>query len=477
MRIRMQRRICLIVLLLTAALARADQPLAADLAKALGDEAPLVRKRAAIALGRMGAEAAPAVAALRKALLDADPEVRAAASTALRLVGGPLSKEELLYRLKDVNRSARERVAACHELTERFPFDPGVARTLEGLLGDAVLKIDAAQALEAIDRRPRLDRIGRAVTLKGHAGPVTAVAFSPDGKTLASADAEADGSGEIRLWDVAAGRLRTTLRGPGRPVFALAYSPDGKTLAAGEGPSSEEKDAGEVRLWDVDAGVERFRIRCGRTRTTALAFSPDGKTLAVASDDHSVFLWDCDAKAERARFKGHSAAVAAVVFSPDGKTVASAGQDHAVRLWDSSAAELAVQRDFEGSVLCLAFSPDGRTIAAGGGSFDVRSGRWLSGEARLLEAATLKERSAIGRHTNAVAGLAFAPDGQSLVTGGGDTLVKLSDVGGGQERSSLVGHSGRVTAVAFSPDGKWLATGSEDRTVKLWPVVWAKGAP
>ena len=88
--------------------------------------------------------------------------------------------------------------------------------------------------------------------------------------------------------------------------------------------------------------------------------------------------------------------------------------------------------------------------------------------------ATGKERLTLRRHSDVIASVAFAPDGQTVVTGGGDALVKLWDANSGEERTSLLGHSGRVTAVAFSPDGKTLASAGDDRTVKLWVVVWEK---
>src|SRR5579883_1822192 len=147
----------------------ADEPEpAAELAKALADDNALIRKRAALALGRLGPQAAPAAAALRKALSDSDPDVRSAAAAALRGIGGPLSKEELIHRVKDKSQTAAARTAACRELAERFASDPAVSRVLEGQLADPAVKLAAARALEGIDKRPRLERVTRGVTLKGH---------------------------------------------------------------------------------------------------------------------------------------------------------------------------------------------------------------------------------------------------------------------------------------------------------------------
>jgi roadblock/LC7 domain-containing protein len=461
--------------------ARDDEPEpVAELAKALADENALIRKRAALALGRLGPQAAPAAVALRKALSDSDPDVRSAAAAALRGIGGPLSREELLHRLKDKTQHAATRTAACRELVERFASDPAVPRALEGLLADPVVKLEAARALEAMEKRPRIGRVTRGVTLKGHTGPVAAVAFSPDGRTLVSIGGAPGEPGEVRLWEVPSGREAGVLRGHAGRVTAVAFSPDGSNLAtAGDVPDHkiEQWGAGQVRLWDFPSGHERASWQGHRRLITGLAFAAGGKTLATVGEDRVGLLWDVTSAPESpsATLKGHFGALAAVAASPDGKLLATAGHDKTVRLWDATTGEEKLSlRGHGGPVPCLAFSPDGTTLAAGGGVFDADNNRWTSGEAKLWDVATGKERLTLRRHSDVIASVAFAPDGQTVVTGGGDALVKLWDANTGEERSSLLGHSGRVTAVAFSPDGKTLASAGDDRTVKLWVVVWEK---
>jgi hypothetical protein len=452
----------------------------AELVKALGDEHALIRKRAALALGRLGPQAAPAGATLRKALSDPDPDVRVAAAAALRGIGGPVSEEELLHRLKDKTQPAEARVAACRELTDRFASDPAVQRALEGLLADPAVKLEAARALEAMEKRPRLERLTRGTTLKGHAGPVAALVFSPDGKTLVSVGGTPGEAGEVRLWEIPAGREGGTIQGHAEPVTAAAFSRDGSVLATASGildRRAERWGAGDVRLWDFPAGRPRASWQGHRRLITGLAFAAGGKTLVTAGEDRVALLWDVAGGQETpvATLKGHTGPLTAVVASPDGKLLATASQDKTIRLWDAATAEEKLTlRGHGGPVPCLAFSPDGKTLAAGGGVFDPDGGRWTSGEARLWDLATGKERLTLRRHADVIAALAFTPDGQGIVTGGGDTLVKLWDANTGEERQALPGHTSRINAVAFSPDGKTLATAGDDRTVKLWVAVWER---
>jgi hypothetical protein len=319
---------------------RDDEPPVAELAKALGDDNALIRKRAALALVRLGSQAAPAAAALRKALEDPDPDVRAASAAALRGIGGPLSREELLHRLKDKAQPAAARVAACRELVERFASDPSLPRALEGLLADPAVKLEAARALEAMESKPRLERVTRGVTLKGHAGPVAALAFSPDGRTLVSAGGAPGEPGEVRLWDVPSGREAGALRGHAEPVTCVAFGPDGQTLATACGLVDRRTDrrvGGEVRLWDFPAGRERAAWRGHARLITGLAFAAGGKTLATAGEDRVALLWDLAAAPETPTLtlRGHAGPLAAVAASPDGKLLATAGHDRTVRLWDA----------------------------------------------------------------------------------------------------------------------------------------------
>ncbi|MBW4449981.1 MAG: AAA-like domain-containing protein [Spirirestis rafaelensis WJT71-NPBG6] len=265
---------------------------------------------------------------------------------------------------------------------------------------------------------------------------VNNVAFSPDGKTIATASYD----NTAKLWNLQGKEIAILKHNS--VVINVAFSPDRKTVAT----ASIDKTA---KLWNLQG--KELAILKHNNAVSNVAFSPDGKTIATASWDNTAKLWNLQGK-ELAILK-HNNAVSNVAFSPDGKTIATASWDNTAKLWNLQGKELAILKHNE-YVYNVAFSPDGKTIATA--SFDKTAKLWnLQGK----ELATLK-------HNEFVNNVAFSPDGKTIATASGDNTAKLWNLQG-KELATLK-HNGEVNNVAFSPDGKTIATASDDGTAKLW---------
>jgi len=288
------------------------------------------------------------------------------------------------------------------------------------------------------------------------------LAFSSDSKTLAAAT----WSGEVKVIDLSTGK---ELPGP-KPhndwTCSVAFSPDGKFLVSAGGSEfkperNRGKTTGQIKLWDRAAGKELGEFIGHSNKVFSAAFSADSKTLATASADATVRLWDVASRSQRIVLNGHEDAVWSVAFSPDATMVASASGDRTVKLWDiATGKERATLRGHEDEVRCVAFSMDGKIIATGSADWSVR----------LWDSATHKARAVLKGHQGAVQCLAFSPDGNTLATGSGDDTVKLWDVATGKERATLRGHRSGIASLAFSPDQRTLASGGMDDAVRLWTV-------
>lgn len=286
-------------------------------------------------------------------------------------------------------------------------------------------------------------------------GLITSVAFSPDGKLVLLGC----GDRTARLWDWEHRQELAKLDGHINRVRSVAFSPDGKLLLTG----SADKTA---RLWDRQTLQELACLQGHNDFVTDVTFSPDGEQIATCSSDKTARVWDRQSGREFVRLQGHTAQVLGVAFSPNGQLILTCSADKTARVWDwRSARELTCLQSATGEIWCAGFSTDGKLVMTGSEDGIIRLWDWES----------TRELASLKGDASAVRCLAYAPDEQQALAGSGDGTARLWDWKSARQRSDPQKHTGSVTSVAFSPDGKYLLTGSQDRSVCLWS--WESGKP
>ncbi|HEC84135.1 MAG: hypothetical protein DRR08_30070 [Candidatus Parabeggiatoa sp. nov. 2] len=241
--------------------------------------------------------------------------------------------------------------------------------------------------------------------------------------------------------------------GNGVCLGCLAFSPDGKILA------SASFD-GTIKLWVVGTGKLLRRLTGHQDTVHAIAFSPDGQWLVSGGKDKRLKLWEVSSGKTLRTLTGHQDWVLSVAFSPEGRWLASSSYQE-IKLWDANKGQLwGTMTGPSGWVLSVAFSPKGRWLALG--SDDNSVGLWEIGKGKQL-------LNLMG-HNSLVRSVAFSAEGRWLASGSADHSVKLWDVNRAKLLRTLTGHQDWVRSVAFSAEGRWLASGSRDKTIKLWKV-------
>ena len=287
--------------------------------------------------------------------------------------------------------------------------------------------------------------------------PVTAVAFSPDGKQLASS-----GYHEVILWNPADGKMIRRITNIAERVYDITYSADGKQMAVAAGTPGQ---IGEIKLFSTaDGSLQGDLVRTGDS-VFAVAYSPDGKKIAAAGADRAIRIYDLATGKQLLAIEDHADWVMDVAWTPDGKKLASASRDKTSKVFDATTGDSLVTFNSHGQpVFGVGFSADGNQVITSGRDKNIRV--WNTKDAKQVRA--------IGGFGDEVFRVVVAKDGK-VYSSSADKTARVHTVGDGKQVRSLAGHKDWVYSVAVTPDSKLIATGSYDGEIRIWNAADGKG--
>lgn len=424
-------------------------------------------ERAAAELSQEEAEAAKVEEERQRQIAEEERDAARAAEADAEAAQAEL--EMTLAELADIAEqasiNAENAVASAHEAQSHE-----VASEAEGQLGNdpmlgLLLAIEAvniplaegqpppAAAENILFRAMQASQLVR--SLAGHAEEMTDIAFSPDGRYLATVGRDR----ELKLWDTSTWQVVKTLTGHGRPINTVAFSPDSTMLAsAGED--------GSVLLWNVETFNFITNLQRSDGAVNDVAFSPNSLFLAAAYENDVAVVWDIAMRRSAfEKFESHNAPVTSVAYAPDGVRLITGSEDGFIIIWNAEVGSIitsvAPEEDDEGEVIAihsLAYSPNGERFVSA----------LANGLARVWDAETAEHLFALSGHARPLREVAFSPDGGSIATASDDGTTKVWDAETGQILYTLSGHTSGLTAVAFHPQDDQIATASQDTTARVW---------